>query len=81
MNLYQYGFLSVKGVVPVQREGTNLLPQMFTELCMKVEVPQTGKAVSGFCPKVVQVCADTNSPTTDKNKSMIRLLASISAQK
>jgi hypothetical protein len=38
--------------------GTVLFPQIGTEVWANVEVPQTGKAVSGFCPRAVQTCAN-----------------------
>src|SRR4029079_11292493 len=55
LNLYQNGFVSVMGSL-VQGLGNNLLPQRGTVVWLNVLVPQTGKAVDGFCPKVVQTC-------------------------
>lgn len=45
------------------------IPQMGTELCEKVVVPQTGKAVEGFWPSAVHVCAltETLRPKTRTN--------------
>ena len=43
----------------MQGPGTRLSPQIGTEAMLKVSVPQTGNAVPGFWPSVLQtVCAD-----------------------
>jgi len=55
VNLYQYGLTSVTSAQLLV--GTDLPPQSGTLACEKVLVPQTGKAVDGFCPGAVQVCA------------------------
>ena len=57
VNLYQKGFTSVKILEAQVGAGRERPPQIGTLLWAKVLVPQTGKAVDGFCPGVVQVCA------------------------
>jgi hypothetical protein len=53
VNLYQNGFLSVS-TTAVEEHGAGITrsPQMGTDAMLKVSVPQTGKAVPGFCPSV-----------------------------
>ena len=53
VNLYQNGFISVKGSV-LHGPGIVLPPQYGTVLWLKVAIPHTGKAVEGVCPGVVQ---------------------------
>ena len=55
VNLYQNGFLSEKGPLGQDGAGTERTPQNGTVVCEKTVVPQTGNAVDGFCPSVVQV--------------------------
>lgn len=55
MNLYQKGFVSVT-LSRLHNDGSILLPQSGTVCCLNKVVPQTGNAVDGFCPRVVQVC-------------------------
>ena len=56
VNLYQYGLRSVRPVLP-HGPTMSRLPQSGTLFCVNVVVPQTGKAVCGFWPGLVQVCA------------------------
>ena len=57
VNLYQNGFLSEKGALGQGGDGIERPPQYGTVVCENIVVPQTGKAVDGFCPNVVQVWA------------------------
>ena len=73
VNLYQKGFLS-SNKVPLHLEGTVLPPQIGTDNCEKEAVPQTGKAVSGFCPKVEHTWA---VKLLEKNKKSIKQNSSV----
>lgn len=56
--MYQKGLMSVSRSPPQLLKGIFRPPQSGTEVCENVLVPQTGKAVEGFCPGVVQTdCA------------------------
>jgi hypothetical protein len=44
--------------------------QSGTVLCLKIEVPQTGKAVSGVWPFVVHVCAVAAKQRNRKEKKI-----------
>ena len=57
VNLYQKGFLSEKGPLGQVGAGIERPPQNGTVVCENTDRPQTGKAVDGFWPSVVQVCA------------------------
>ena len=57
VNLYQKGFLSENGALGQGGDGIERPPQYGTVVCENMVVPQTGKAVDGFCPNVVQVWA------------------------
>ena len=57
VNLYQKGFLSENGALGQGGAGIERPPQNGTVVCANTVVPQTGKAVDGFCPSVVQVWA------------------------
>ena len=48
--------------------------QIGTVVCWKTEVPQTGKAVEGVCPGVVQVCAEACVNPEIKQISIKRFL-------
>ena len=68
VNLYQYGFLSLN-TDPEHWVGTSVLPQIPTLPWLNVVVPQTGKAVAGVCPSVVQGCALTIWTDIDMNNN------------
>jgi hypothetical protein len=68
VNLYQNGFLSEKGPRGQGGAGMLLPPQNGTVVCEKTEVPQTGKAVAGFCPSAVQIC-DFPCASIEKQKA------------
>ena len=59
VNLYQKGLRSPYAALSFSQPGTGIErpPQAGTVCCVKVDVPHTGKAVPGFCPKLVQGCA------------------------
>ena len=62
MNLYQKGFLLAYLAPSLpEQPGTyrSLELHIATLLCSKTVVPQTGKAVEGVCPEVVQGWAQT----------------------
>ena len=54
--------------------GSVLPPQAGTEVCVKILVPQTGNAVDGFCPNVLQDCDQPLTDKTVKNKQKNMIL-------
>jgi hypothetical protein len=59
---------------PGQGTGTFLFPHKGTSFCTNLPVPQTGNAVPGFCPSVVQSWEKPLNPNKTKLRSDMNFL-------